>query len=47
MQGTGAFYCCDPETGNNCPQCGSQNLAYDTYDCGCDSETGYVNAGER
>ena len=20
--------CCDPETGNACPQCGSQNLAY-------------------
>jgi len=39
--------CCDPETGNACPQCGSPNLAYGSYDCGCDSETGYADAGER
>jgi hypothetical protein len=39
--------CCDPETGNACPQCGSQNLAYGNYDCGCDCETGYADAGER
>ena len=39
--------CCHPETGNACPQCGNQNLAYGSYDCGCDSETGYADAGER
>jgi hypothetical protein len=39
--------CCDPETGNACPQCGSPNLAYGSYDFGCDSETGYADAGER
>jgi hypothetical protein len=39
--------CCDPETGKACPQCGSQNLAYGSYDGGCDSETGYADAGER
>jgi len=33
--------------GNACPQCGSPNLAYGSYDCGCDSETGYADAGER
>jgi hypothetical protein len=29
------------------PAPGSQNLAYGSYDCGCDSETGYADAGER
>jgi hypothetical protein len=38
--------CCDPETGNACPQCGSQNLEYGAYDYGCDSETGYADVGE-
>ncbi len=39
--------CCGPEAGNACPRCGSQNLAYGSYDGGCDSETGYADAGER
>ena len=39
--------CCDPETGNACPQCGSQNLEYGSYEGTCDSETGYVDAGDR
>jgi hypothetical protein len=39
--------CCDPETGNACPQCGSQNLEYGSYDGICDSETGYADAGDR
>jgi hypothetical protein len=38
--------CCDPETGNACPQCGSPNLAYGSYDFGCDAGTGYADAGE-
>lgn len=37
--------CCDPETGNACPRCGSTNLEYGTYDFGSDSETGYADAG--
>ncbi|MGC9952432.1 MAG: hypothetical protein ABSF64_39345 [Bryobacteraceae bacterium] len=34
------------ETGNACPRCDSQNLAYYAYDGGCDSETGYADTGE-
>jgi hypothetical protein len=39
--------CCDPETDNACPQCGSRNLEYGSYEGTCDSETGYVDAGDR
>jgi|ERR1019366_625836 hypothetical protein len=38
--------CCDCETGNACPQCRSEHLAYGTYDCGTDRETGYADSGE-
>jgi hypothetical protein len=44
-----ATYCvyCDPETGNDCPQCGSQNLEYGTCDSACDPDTGYMDPAER
>ena len=39
--------CCDCETGNACPHCLSENLEYESYDFGSDSETGYSDSGER
>jgi hypothetical protein len=37
--------CCTRKPATPAP--GSQNLAYGSYDCGYDSETGYADAGER
>ena len=37
----------DCETGNACPQCLGENLAYEAYDFGTHRETGYADSGER
>lgn len=33
-------------THHKCPRCGSDDLRWDEYDGGIDSETGYHDAGE-
>ena len=47
MGGATKCVCCDCETGNACPHCLSENLEYESYDFGSDSETGYSDSGER